>query len=33
VQACALNLLAYINRAQITHQMALAPLVTLALWT
>jgi hypothetical protein len=33
VQACALNPLTYISRAQITHQVALAHLVTLALWT
>ncbi|ANN78572.1 pilus assembly protein TadG-related protein [Bordetella flabilis] len=33
VQARALNLLAYINRAQIAHQVAMAHLVTLATWT
>jgi hypothetical protein len=32
VQARALNLLAYINRAQIAHQVAMAHLVTLATW-
>ncbi|WP_254926079.1 hypothetical protein [Bordetella genomosp. 11] len=33
IQARALNLLAYINRAQIGHQVAMAHLVTLATWT
>jgi hypothetical protein len=33
VQARALNLVAYINRAQIAHQVAMAHLVTLATWT
>ncbi|ANN66489.1 hypothetical protein [Bordetella bronchialis] len=33
VQARALNLIAYINRAQIAHQVAMAHLVTLATWT
>jgi hypothetical protein len=32
VQARALNLLAYINRAQVGHQVAMAHLVTLATW-
>jgi hypothetical protein len=32
VQARALNLLAYINRAQVAHQVAMAHLVTLASW-
>jgi hypothetical protein len=32
VQARALNLIAYINRAQIAHQVAMAHLVTLASW-
>lgn len=32
VQARALNLVAYINRAQIAHQVAMAHLVTLATW-
>jgi hypothetical protein len=32
VQARALNLLAYINRAQIAHQVAMAHIVTLASW-
>src|SRR5690606_39193249 len=31
-QARALNLLAYINRAQVAHQVAMAHLVTLASW-
>jgi hypothetical protein len=33
VQARALNLIAYMNRAQIAHQVAMAHLVTLATWT
>lgn len=33
VQARSLNLLAYINRAQVAHQVAMAHLVTLASWT
>ncbi|CAM3704441.1 Putative Flp pilus-assembly TadG-like N-terminal domain-containing protein [Bordetella sputigena] len=33
VQARALNLIAYLNRAQIAHQVAMAHLVTLATWT
>ncbi|ARP84450.1 hypothetical protein CAL12_09560 [Bordetella genomosp. 8] len=33
VQARALNLIAYINRAQVAHQVAMAHLVTLATWT
>jgi hypothetical protein len=33
VQARALNLIAYLNRAQIAHQVAMAHLVTLASWT
>ncbi|OZI24045.1 hypothetical protein CAL26_09370 [Bordetella genomosp. 9] len=33
VQARALNMIAYINRAQVAHQVAMAHLVTLATWT
>src|SRR5690606_22036563 len=32
VQARSLNMLAYINRAQMAHQVAMAPLVTLGSW-